>query len=128
MRQMSFESVGTIRPGCPARPAAARFRRAFEWPILTRPPIRATQPSILLQISVKSFSYGMNIGLPIGKESLTKQKKIFPLELRAKTFFCPVFCNTIIRTGHCRNVLLYNKIRQAFYSISLSSSVKVGIS
>jgi len=27
----------------------------------------------------------MNIGLPIGKESLTKQKKIFPLELRAKT-------------------------------------------
>ena len=29
MRQMNFESVGTIRPDCPARPAAARFRRAF---------------------------------------------------------------------------------------------------
>ena len=85
MRQMNFESVGTIRPGCPARPAAARFRRAFVRPILTRPPIRAIQPSILLQISVKAVSYEMNIGLPIGKESLTKQKKNFPLELRAKT-------------------------------------------
>ena len=85
MRAINFESVGTIRPGCPARPAAARFRRAFVWPILTRPPIRAIQPSSLLQISVKAFSHGMNIGLPIGKESLTKQKKNFPLELRAKT-------------------------------------------
>ncbi len=87
MRQMVFESVGIIRPGCPARPAAARFRRAFEWPILTRPPIRAIQPWNLLQISVKVFSYGMNIGMPIGKESHTKQKKNFPLELRAKTMF-----------------------------------------
>ena len=85
MRAISFESVGAIRPGCPARPAAARFRRAFVRPILTRPPIRATQPWILLQISVKAFSYGMNIALPIGKESLTKQKKNFPLELRTKT-------------------------------------------
>ena len=86
MRAMSFENVVTIRPGCPARLAAARLRRAFELPILTRPPIRATQPWILLQISVKVFSYGMNIGLPIGKESLTKQKKNFPLELRTKTY------------------------------------------
>jgi len=85
MRQMNFENVCTIRPGCPAQPAAARFRRAFEWPILTRPPIRATQPSILLQLSVKAVSYEMNIGLPIGKESLTKQRRNFPLELRAKT-------------------------------------------
>lgn len=86
MRAMSFESVGIIRPGCPARPAAARFRRAFAWPILTRPPIRAIQPRSLLQINVKAFSHGMNTGLPIGKESLTKQKKIFPLELRTKTY------------------------------------------
>jgi len=85
MTAMSFESVGIIRPGCPTRPAAARFRRAFEWPILTRPPIRATQPSTLLQVSVKISSHGMNIGLPIGKESLTKSQKFFPLELRAKT-------------------------------------------
>ena len=85
MRAMSFESVGIIEPGWAARPAAARFRRAFDWPILTRPPTRATQPWSLLQISVKVFSYGMNIGLFTGKESLTKQKKIFPLELRAKT-------------------------------------------
>ena len=91
MRQMSFESVGIIRPGCPARPAAARFRRAFEWPILTRPPIRAIQPSNLSQVSVKAFSWGMNIGLPIGKESLTKQKKNFPLELRAKTPYCILY-------------------------------------
>jgi hypothetical protein len=27
----------------------------------------------------------MNISLPIGKERLTKSKKYFPLELRAKT-------------------------------------------
>ena len=85
MRQMSFESVGIIRPGCPARPAAVRFRRAFSVPILTRPPIRATQPSSLLQISAKAFSHEMNTGLFTGKESLTKQKKNFPLELRAKT-------------------------------------------
>jgi len=85
MRQMNFENVVTVRPGCPARPAAAKFRRAFAGPILTRPPIRAIQPSILLQISVKAFSHGMNTDLFIGKESLTKQKKIFPLELRTKT-------------------------------------------
>jgi len=85
MRTMSFEGVGIIEPGCPARPAAARFRRASVGPILTRPPIRATQPSILLQISVKAFPHGMKTGLYIGKESLTKQKKIFPLELCTKT-------------------------------------------
>ncbi len=80
-----YESVAYIRPGCPARPAAARFRRAFAWPILTRPPIRAIQPSILLQISIKAFSHGMNTDLFTGKEPHTKQKKNFPLELRAKT-------------------------------------------
>ena len=85
MREMSFESAGIIEPGCSARPAAARFRRAFVWPILTRPPIRAIQPSSLLQVSVKVFSQGMNSGLLIGKELHTKQKKKFPLELRAKT-------------------------------------------
>jgi len=85
VRQMSFESVVTIQPGCPARPAAARFRQAFAWPILTRPSFRATQPWSLLQIDVNAFSYGMNISLPIGKERLTKSKKYFPLELRAKT-------------------------------------------
>ena len=84
MRAMSLESVGIIRPGCPARPAAARFRRAFVWPILTRPPIRATQPWSLLQISVKAFSHGMNTGLFAGREPHTKQKKNFPLELRTK--------------------------------------------
>ena len=98
MRAMSFESVGIFRPGCPARPAAARFRRAFEWPILTGPPIRATQPSILLQISVKAFSYGMNIALPIGKESLTKQRKNFPLELRTKTLSA---CEPTGKDFHC---------------------------
>jgi len=85
MRQISFESVGIFRPVCPARPAAARFRRAFAWPILTRPPIRATQPCSLLQISIKTVSRGMNTDLFTGKESLTKKKKNFPLELRAKT-------------------------------------------
>lgn len=85
MRQMGFESMGIIRPGCPARPAAARFRRAFVRPILTRPPIRAIQPSTLLQINVKAFLHGMNAGVFIGKEPHTKQKKNFPLELRTKT-------------------------------------------
>ena len=85
MKAMSFESVGIIRPACPARLATSRLRRAFAGPILVRPSIRAIQPSILLQISVKAFSHGMNIGLPIGKESLIKAKKNFPLELRAKT-------------------------------------------
>ena len=87
MRPMSFENVVLIQPGWPARPAAARFRRAFDWPILTRPPIRAIQPSTLLQVSVRVFSDGTNIGLLIGKESLTKRKKNFPLELRAKTLW-----------------------------------------
>ena len=85
MRLMSFVNVGIIEPGRPARPAAARFRRAFVRPILTRPPIRATQPWILLQISVKAFSHGMNTGLFISKEPHTKSKKYFPLELRTKT-------------------------------------------
>jgi len=43
------------------------------------------QPSTLLQVSVKISLHGMNIGLPIGKESPTKSQKFFPLELRAKT-------------------------------------------
>jgi hypothetical protein len=85
MRQMSFENRDLIRPGCPARPAAARFRRAFVRPILTRPPIRAIQPSTLLQINVKAFSPKMNTCLYTGKELHTKQMKIFPLELRTKT-------------------------------------------
>jgi len=85
MTANSCESVVQIRPGCSARPAAARFRRAFAWPILTRPPIRAIQPWSLLQISVKTSWCGKNIGLPDGKESLTKSQKNFPLELCTKT-------------------------------------------
>ena len=85
MRPMSFVNVGIIEPGRPARLAAARLRRAFVRPILAAPPVRAIQPSILLQISVKAFSHGMNTGLFTGKEPHTKQKKNFPLELRAKT-------------------------------------------
>ena len=85
MRPMSFVNVGIIGPGCPARLAAARLRRAFVRPILAAPPVRATQPSILLQISVKAFLHGMNTSLFTGKEPHTKQKKYFPLELRAKT-------------------------------------------
>ena len=85
MRQMSFESIGIIGPGCAARLAAARFRRAFVRPILTRPPVRAIQPSILLQINVKAFLHGMNTGVFTGKEPHTKQMKNFPLELRTKT-------------------------------------------
>jgi hypothetical protein len=85
MRQTGFESTGIIGPGCPARPAAARFRRASVRPILTRPPIRATQPWSLLQISIKAFSHGMNNALFIDKEPHTKLNKNFPLELRTKT-------------------------------------------
>ena len=85
MRPMSFVNVGIIEPGCPARLAAARLRRAFVRPILAPPPVRAIQPSILLQISVKAFSHGMNSGSFTGKEPHTKQKKNFPLELRTKT-------------------------------------------
>jgi len=33
----------------------------------------------------------MNIGLPVGKELLTKSQKIFPLELRAKTNLGQIF-------------------------------------
>jgi hypothetical protein len=42
--QAKDHSVGRIRPGWPARPAAASLRRACVGPILARPPIRATQP------------------------------------------------------------------------------------
>jgi hypothetical protein len=61
MRPTSFVNVVIIEPVCPARPAASRFRRAFVRPILTRPPIRAIQPSSLLQIGVKAFSHGVNM-------------------------------------------------------------------
>ena len=37
-------SVGRVRPVWPARPAAAKLRRARVGPILARPPIRAIQP------------------------------------------------------------------------------------
>jgi len=37
-------SVGSVQPAWPARPAAARLRRARVGPILTRPPIRAILP------------------------------------------------------------------------------------
>ncbi len=43
-KRIQNPSVGRVRPVWPARPAAARFRRAAEGPILARPPIRATQP------------------------------------------------------------------------------------
>ena len=85
MSPMIYESVDMIRPGCPARLAASRFRRSFLLPILTRLPIRAIQPWSLLQIKVKAFLHGTNIDLPVGKEPLTKQRKNFPLELRTKT-------------------------------------------
>ncbi len=35
-------------PVWPARPAAAKLRRATGGPILARPPVRAIQPSVLL--------------------------------------------------------------------------------
>jgi len=80
-----FESVVYIQPACPARLAAAMFRRAFWLPILTRPPIRATQAWTLLQMCVKTFSQQTNIELFSGHEPLTKSNRNFPLELRAKT-------------------------------------------
>jgi len=36
-----------VRPVRPARPAAARLRRAHPWPILARPPARAIRTWIL---------------------------------------------------------------------------------
>ena len=96
MRPMSFVNVGIIGPGCPARRAAARLRRAFVRPILAAPPVRATQPLILLQISVKAFSHGMSTCLSTNKEPHTKQKKNFPLELRTKTI-----CLTSILQNSC---------------------------
>jgi hypothetical protein len=36
-----------IRPGGPTRLAAAILRRAWVWPILVRPPVRATPPCVL---------------------------------------------------------------------------------
>jgi hypothetical protein len=42
--EIQKDSVGRIRPVWPARPAAARFRRACVGPILVRPPIRVIQP------------------------------------------------------------------------------------
>ena len=50
MRTMSFESVGIIEPGCPARPAAARFRRASVGPILT--PVSLLRPMLLIRMLV----------------------------------------------------------------------------
>ena len=76
MRTMSSENVITIRSGSPARPAASRFRRAFVWPILTRPLIRAIQPSSPLQIEVKAFSYGLNM-ICLGARNLTQNKRKF---------------------------------------------------
>ncbi len=85
MRVRSFETLFFIEPACPARLRRPGLRRAFVRPILARPPVRAIQPLSLLQIAVKAFSHGMNIGLFTDKQSLTKSRKNFPLELRAKT-------------------------------------------
>ena len=78
-------SVACSQPGCSARPAASRFRRAFWVPILTRPPIRATQPWSLWRIRAKTLLQETNIELFSDQEPLTKSNNNFPLELRAKT-------------------------------------------
>lgn len=85
MMARRLENVTCTQPGCSARPAASRFRRAFWLPILTRPPIRATQPWGLSQMCAKALLQETNIELFSGQEPLTKSNKIFPLELRAKT-------------------------------------------
>jgi hypothetical protein len=43
---MKYQRDLHVSPLRPARLAAAMFRRAFYWPILTRPPVRATRSCI----------------------------------------------------------------------------------
>ena len=43
---MKYQRSLHIPPLRPARRAAAMFRRAFYWPILTRPPVRVTRNCI----------------------------------------------------------------------------------
>ena len=90
MMARRVESVTCSQPGCSARPAASRFRRAFSVPILTRPPIRATQPWSLSQMCVKTLLQETNIELFNSQEPLTKPNTNFPLELRAKTSSPPL--------------------------------------
>jgi len=49
-----------VRPACPARLAAAMLRRAFAWPILAAPPVRAIQASHLPQLKVVRGKFILN--------------------------------------------------------------------
>lgn len=50
----------SIGPACPARLAAAMFRRAFYVPILIRPPIRAIRTWFLLESKNKRTEIDLN--------------------------------------------------------------------
>jgi hypothetical protein len=58
-------SVACSQPGCPARPAAAMLRRAFEWPILAAPPVRAIQASPLPQSGDRRGRIALNYGVKV---------------------------------------------------------------
>jgi hypothetical protein len=54
-----------VRPACPARLAAAMLRRAFEWPILAAPPVRAIQASPLPQSGDRRGRIALNYGVKL---------------------------------------------------------------
>jgi len=85
MMARRLESVACTQPGCSARPVVSRFRRALSVPILTRPPVRASQPRSLSQTVTKGLLQETNVELFSGQEPLTKSNKDLPLELCAKT-------------------------------------------
>ena len=92
MMARGVESAAYSQPVCSAGLAAAMLRRASSEPILTTPPVRATQPWSLWPMCVKTFSQETNIQLFSGHEPLKKSNKNFPLEPRAKTQLRPLLC------------------------------------
>ena len=84
MMARRYESGVRVRPGCSARPATARLRRACAGPILVRPSIRATQPWGFLQPDAKRFR-GPAHRFAHSQEPHTEPQNLFPLEPRAKT-------------------------------------------
>jgi len=50
----------SIEPACPARPAAARLRRACDGPILAPPPVRAIQTWITMESKDRKDQINLN--------------------------------------------------------------------
>jgi len=79
-----FEGGLCIRPGCSARPATARLRRAY-WGAHSRAAVDPSDTALHpFAVGCRGSSRQMSTD-SYSQEPHTKSDRIFPLELRAKT-------------------------------------------